>query len=787
MMDGGNPQLTSPDMDFSTIEDLHKKLKVMQNLLSTCGFNGNQRREILDATVLLLLNQMNSSYPYEVAEKNRKVLELLKSFQERDWDMHEDAFLDNVPPVSRNSRRGFYTPSDHKLEVERQLHLTQGLLRNARRRIKELEEENRRLLRVVSDLKGQEEASFDWGAAVSDESHDDLEWWKVIRLHFKATWKNLKSFLEQGSYNGCRYPRQLRDFYVLFSLSGDFRYPLMHKLLAFPSLTLVKSLRKECKAANQINRQTFDGTEDSIRRLVEHQHWSEDRRVVVSIDATAVKANFGLKASGDIIGCVCPMKLDQKTAHEILNDPALFCSFQDTNAGKIAKAVFVVLCNPLDPEIGAFPIAVFPHTQGQMDDTMLGRLYQINSYVAKMGLEVIGNGFDADSKFLPCARQFCDMIIGCLTPDHWHEDLRSLFQRNLTGIAVCPFFDPNHQAKCDRYRRVVPDSVQIFFEKNAPIFSKEDLKLLDIPDYVLDESMIRKMDDELPRQLFNVKNLLLCLEKKRIDLFIALYPTTALLVSIMNEKLDRGDRINMLCHAFCIVYLYYEAMLSYRPSPDCAIVMKRNKKDLISLWHKEFTQRYLSTLFMIIRTLLDPRPVNLGALGSHHCENFFGLVKRMSHSNESIERFMTSCEKAVLLAYMRQTYRLAEFQQSGRASMSGAHLVYEEFNGSETIGRYLCHALYLWNLATNYGSTRDTQHIQEDLESYAKFIALNKWTRIDECLKLIPVGLISDAKIAKTKSRTARMSGQVSTSGLKCNPRWISGLQVGNKNGRKPK
>lgn len=52
---------------------------------------------------------------------------------------------------------------------------------------------------------------------------------------------------------------------------------------------------------------------------------------------------------------------------------------------------------------------------------------------------------------------------------------------------------------------------------------------------------------------------------------------------------------------------------------------------------------------MVVRVLLDENPVNPGALGSHHNENFFGHIKRLSHGDENLEVFMNVSEKAIYL------------------------------------------------------------------------------------------------------------------------------------------
>ena len=93
------------------------------------------------------------------------------------------------------------------------------------------------------------------------------------------------------------------------------------------------------------------------------------------------------------------------------------------------------------------------------------------------------------------------------------------------------------------------------------------------------------MDDRLPRYIFTSRSLIQAARLNRMDLFVALFPMTALLSAVMEEGLDRIHRIIMLCDAFLTVYLYHVAMFEYEHQAQQvrAISFKRNSGKPISI------------------------------------------------------------------------------------------------------------------------------------------------------------------------------------------------------------
>ena len=226
------------------------------------------------------------------------------------------------------------------------------------------------------------------------------------------------------------------------------------------------------------------------------------------------------------------------------------------------------------------------------------------------------------------------------------------------------------------------------------------------------------------------------------------------------------------------MYLYYASLLQYASSGECSIAIRRARGKVISIWHQEFCERYLSSVFMMIRTLTDPRPINMGALGSHHNENFFGAIKRLSNNDESIEQFRTASEKALALKVICNSYGLRSVKQDGRKSMSGARLPSEGYSDM-AIGYHFSRAMQLWSFVADYGTTVLARQWKESAWNFEQAAGMDRWKDKAQIIELIPSRLIEAEEGRRdVRTITLRKTRQVSTSGTKCHPRFISHQQA---------
>ena len=603
------------------------------------------------------------------------------------------------------------------------------------------------------------------------------QWWSFLRRHFVTAQSNAQSFLKTGDTHGFRYSdRQLRQLYSLTSLTGKLMYNVMHRMLGFPCWSVVRGYRQALQQELGLTCTILDGERASLKHLLSlFPFKGSDKRCVLSIDATAVKCNFGVMASGKVVGTVHSMAVPREHASKIVSQPNEFEKFHSEHRGEIAKAAFLVMMNPVAVEEQEIPIAIFPYHQGNMDDVILEKLLTLNTTMKDLGFIVVGNGFDGDPKFTHYALLLCNKMMMHAASD-MTATVPKVFSDVLQDAKLIPFFDPNHQVKCDRYRRTLPNDVCAFFNLHPTIHRQDFTTVLKLGKSVMSESELHKMDDNLPRMLFNVPNLLKALEANRIDLFIALFPSTALITAVMDEKISREDRVYLLLGGWSLMFLYYVSMLQYKPVSSDSQTLKKSGDRPISLWHSDHVKRYLSSTACIIHILLDQRSVNLGALGSHHNENYFGRIKRLGHYDESIERFKKSTEKALLMKKLFSELELP-FCPTSRNSMSGARVPAGEITELHPIGYYLFLAKSLLELITTY----DALNLSNAIEAFRVANKIPQWKTRKDALTLLPNSVLEELKEEMSecnRGKTLRMTRDVNTSGALCKERFISASQV---------
>ena len=266
----------------------------------------------------------------------------------------------------------------------------------------------------ICDVKEEEQTLIS-----TDDCDDSLpKWWDLLRRQYATCERNLSSFQSTGVMNGYRYPdAELRKLYVLTSLSGKVFYNTLHRLFGFPCWDTVKEYRKQMRNET-VTFEALDGHPSNVEALTSYFSLSgDDRRCVASIDATAVKCNFGVTIDGTVLGTVNPFSVSSEMALKMAMDQSEFDRFHEQHVSHIAKAVFVVIVNPLSVNDREFPVAVFAHHQGQMDDAMLQKLQDLNKTLKKLGFDVVGNGFDGDAKFTKHATFLCDAMMKLAAQD----------------------------------------------------------------------------------------------------------------------------------------------------------------------------------------------------------------------------------------------------------------------------------------------------------------------------------------------------------------------------------
>lgn len=239
------------------------------------------------------------------------------------------------------------------------------------------------------------------------------------------------------------------------------------------------------------------------------------------------------------------------------------------------------------------------------------------------------------------------------------------------------FEDMLHLLKCFRYRLCSGCGIcpSVFSDDNNFI-NGQNFEMVGIPSWLTDGAKYLKMDDGLPLRLFTFENIEKCILSERIDLAYSLLPCTLLKDAIMKNDIDRSTRIEMLSLGYSIVFLYLcelEEYSKYKKTRLQTTSKHGGKSTHLTLMDKKWCSKYLSLCSSLVCLLMDPRALELGALGSHWLEHFFGLIRQVSRGNDSYEKFEYSAYNAVLSHFIEKEIGL-QITSPKRVSSSGASL-----------------------------------------------------------------------------------------------------------------
>ena len=458
-----------------------------------------------------------------------------------------------------------------------------------------------------------------------------------IRYTHPYLYKHILS-LNEDIYNpnskfGNRFNEDVVPIYMLLSMSGNYYTNLLHKYFGFPAIRTCQNFRKKMKEQYEIDESTFDGSIESIQKLmVLFLGDIEDRRCVISVDAAAVDAKITIHKDGNVEGLMNKLQLEKELVTKITQSADEFHKFYQQHQQEIIKYYFVFYVSMLNDQNKSFPVLLKKKTNGSADIDITSDLEILFYNCLDAGLQVVGISFDGDVSYLKYVEEMCNQIDKLEKLD-LKCPLSTLF-KEYCGPLI--FEDLLHLVKCDRYRIVCGSRICPTLSKDEATFCREDFKDLNIKDYILDPSKSKKMDDNLPILLFSRENVEKAIQMERYDLLLSLLPSYLLINAVFSPDLTREQRVEQLTFGFSIVITYYNDYILYDFQNG---LQSRNrmggKNQFMTLYDPIWMKKYLSLTISLSKSLSDHHKIHLGALGTHFLEHFFGMIRRFCLSNDS--------------------------------------------------------------------------------------------------------------------------------------------------------
>jgi hypothetical protein len=225
-------------------------------------------------------------------------------------------------------------------------------------------------------------------------------------------------------------------------------------------------------------------------------------------------------------------------------------------------------------------------------------------------------------------------------------------------LAIC---DPSHLEKPARCHLIKGGVCAGFSESCEPLSLTELPEVLNLPRIVFSDLQSTKMNEKLPRKLFTVNNIHLCLGYGLVRIFLFLFPVCLFDTVIFEERIYRSDRLILL--KSCLAY--FIMILDWPDQTDEARALPQRPGKYhprIALWNRTFLVEMISTVFVHIRTLMNEadNDVDLFRLGSLPLERIFGALQQRSRDNHTFERAMKHIPTMQFLRFSRADhYRIA--------------------------------------------------------------------------------------------------------------------------------
>ena len=184
------------------------------------------------------------------------------------------------------------------------------------------------------------------------------------------------------------------------------------------------------------------------------------------------------------------------------------------------------------------------------------------------------------------------------------------------------YYDALHLGKNLRYYLSNIFEKCIWASDQESTISKDDFIACGIDSKLFDDMDQSKCYDVLALHLFNSQNIKKCRQNYRYDLAFSLLIMT-LLFETKVKLLEHWTRNS----------IYLLDLDTYKSIPTPKIFQREIGRKNIKkqcLMQKNLVVKYLFLTYSLIRYISLNTPVNIGALGSHLLENFFGMMRRVS-------------------------------------------------------------------------------------------------------------------------------------------------------------
>lgn len=479
----------------------------------------------------------------------------------------------------------------------------------------------------------------------------------------------LKSYLQLVEQNIIRQPNgrrynSLQEFFTLLSFMGPHYYGILNSHMLCPTYRTVLSYKSSLLQQYGITNDLFDGSIENILKILSlFLPENYGGKLIIMVDAAYITPYVEVKSDGTVNGLLNCKRIPEELANQLIESEPHFLQFIQENKNFIIQAEYGIMLSPTDPQYKPFPIGCIRSTSGKASEEIIQIVESLIVNLRNLGLNIIGLGTDGDNAYNKYSAKSIKDIF---------ESFNQFCSFNVVDIvnslkSLLHFSDPFHLTKRDRYRKISNEQINISPNSENLRDISNDLAELGIPYYILDDNDGRKMEDSLPKKLFNMSVFVKIMEKRDIPLIFSMLPSTLLLESLHSEYLSRQNRIDYLLFGACLIILYY-MVLKYVITKELDIFASKRK-----IYRQEvcFTEdwciAYIMTTLEIASLLCTEKSLHLGALGDHFMEHGFANIRRHCKGDNTDKRFISSMKSILLEKILTKNLKIEDTSPSSRS------------------------------------------------------------------------------------------------------------------------
>ena len=494
----------------------------------------------------------------------------------------------------------------------------------------------------------------------------------------------------------------IHDFLTLIGIYGKKVVEILHFAIGLPSYRTIQTYRKQLERELDITDDIFNGSFKSIQNLMTLNSIHPGSKVTLMIDACYVEPYISVDSNGTVSGFINTTKIELDDATQCIQNEENFMVFLNNHNSEVIKSEFVFMLSTIDGKVPMLPIFCRPMASGAANSSIINDIDTICESLNQLGIKVVGIGTDGDRQYVKYYTNVTNTIYDNF--DYFLVEEYTKFKQNF--IATLHFSDPLHLVKRDRYNKIKPG---YYYPGPCPDNNLVSLTMYresGIPEYLLDDSPAKKMDDSIAWRFFSADMMTRLKDANNIPLLISFLPSHLMIDSIISKSYSRVERIDRLLLGLNIVMIFYICVKIEQFSKSTNKTHRGHYAKGRRAFNISWMEEYISTCFGIVDLLLNENELNLGACGTHPLEHLFGNIKRISNGKETHKDFMKSMKSMLLINVLKERCGLGNLNLITRKD-SGAMVTEPLINDNIYAINWFYKALSVLNICYLIPNDRD--------------------------------------------------------------------------------